>query len=184
MNFLAHSILSPNEPLVMLGNLSGDFVKGTKFSHLHPKIEQGVRIHRKIDEFTDNHELVREAKKIVRSKFGLFSGIVIDMFWDHFVAQNHLDLNNHVDYVYDSAELNFEVLPDKFKPVFPIMKKYDWLSAYGDFEGLRMIMLQMRNRIGNKSPLDEAVDILIQEQKQLSGLFQLFWKDVLKEQLY
>ena len=75
MNFLAHSILSPKSPLVMLGNLCGDLIKGNKFEGINLNIIEGVRLHRSIDSFTDSHQLIREAKSIVRPEFKLFSGI-------------------------------------------------------------------------------------------------------------
>ena len=181
MNFLAHSVLSPNEPLVMLGNLCGDFIKGSKFDGIHPDIVKGVGIHRAIDSFTDSHKLVREAKAIVRPDFRLYSGVVIDMFFDYFVAIQHADLKKHVKYVYDSANDNWDTLPEKFKEVLPYMQKFNWLEAYAKHEGLRKIMWQMRQRIGDKSPLDSSIDILISKELQFKGLFDEFWKDLLKE---
>lgn len=181
MNFLAHSILSPPDDLIMLGNLTGDFVKGSKFEGLHPDIIKGVRIHREIDVFTDTHELVKEAKGLVRSEFRLFSGVVIDMFFDHFVARHTKELDNHVKRVYSIADLNYDDLPQKFQPVLPYMKQYNWLGNYGHFEGLRKIMWQMRQRIGDKSPLDESVDLLVKNEKELQVLFNEFWVEITQE---
>lgn len=181
MNFLAHSILSPDLPLVMLGNLSGDFVKGSKFNGIHDDIAKGVKIHRAIDHYTDHHVNVKEAKKLVKMDFGLFSGVVIDMFFDHFVAVQHTNLNAHVTYVYHEANIHFELLPQKFKHVFPYMEKYNWLEAYAELANLRKIMWQMRQRIGDKSPLDKAVDILISNTVDFQELFQEFWVDINKE---
>lgn len=181
MNFLAHSILSPSDELIMLGNMSGDFVKGSKFEGLHPSVIEGVKIHREIDVFTDNHEIVKEAKDLVREEFRLYSGVVIDMFFDHFVARHLDDLKGHVNKVYTAADFNFDHLPEKFQPVLPYMKKFDWLGNYGHFDGLRKIMWQMRQRIGDKSPLDESVDLLIKNEARLQVLFDEFWREVSRE---
>ena len=43
------------------------------------------------------------------------------------------------------------------------------------------IMWQMRQRIGDKSPLDKAVDILISNTVDFQELFQEFWVDINKE---
>ena len=181
MNFLAHSILSPNDPLVMLGNLCGDFVKGSKLEGLNTSVAEGVRLHRSIDSFTDSHQLIREAKAIVRPKFKLFSGIVIDMFFDFYVAKNHSFLKKHVEYVYDSAHAYSTDLPDSFNNVLFYMHKYNWLEAYAKVEGLRRIMSQMRKRIGDKSPLDESVDILILKEQEFDILFKTIWEDAQKK---
>ena len=181
MNFLAHSVLSPKNPLIMLGNLTGDFVKGSKFKGLHSDISKGAKLHRSIDMFTDSHQLVRSAKKIVRPDFNLFSGVVVDMIFDHFVAKKHADLKSHVDYVYKVANENFIFLPEGFKPVLVYMEKYNWLASYAQYEGLRKIMWQMRQRIGDKSPLDNAVDLLISHEMEFEKLFDAFWLDINKE---
>ena len=80
-----------------------------------------------------------------------------------------------------SADDNWDALPEKFKKVLPYMKKFNWLEAYAKHEGLRKIMWQMRQRIRDKSPLDLSVDILISKEIQFKGLFDEFWKDLLKE---
>ena len=177
MNFLAHSILSPKDPLVMLGNLCGDFIKGSKFEGLNASIVEGVRLHRSIDSFTDSHQLFKEAKTIVRPHFKLFSGVVIDMFLDYFIAKNHSSLKKHAQYVYDSAHVHSVNLPDSFNNLLFYMEKYNWLESYAELEGLRRIMLQMRKRIGDKSPLEESVDILIQKEDEFNLLFTQIWRD-------
>ena len=57
------------------------------------------------------------------------------------------------------------------------MEQYNWLRNYGSTEGLRNIMFQMRRRIGNKSPLDEAVNILISKEETFNYLFMQIWKE-------
>jgi acyl carrier protein phosphodiesterase len=177
MNFLAHSLLSPRDPLVMLGNLCGDLVKGTKFEGINSDIVKGVRLHRAIDSFTDSHQLIREAKAIVRPEFKLFSGVVIDMFLDHYIAKNHSSLKTHIDYVYKSANAHSTLLPSSFNNMLQFMEKYNWLQTYASLEGLKNIMLQMRKRIGNKSPLDEAVNIMVCKEEEFNYLFKQIWQD-------
>ena len=161
----------------MLGNLCGDFVKGSKLGGLNPSVAEGVRLHRSIDLFTDSHELIKEAKGIVRPKFKLFSGVVIDMFFDHFVAKNHSSLNSHAKYVYNTGRVYSSELPASFNNVLFYMEKYNWLEAYAKVEGLSKIMLQMRKRIGDKSPLEESVDILVQKEIEFDVLFKQIWDD-------
>lgn len=165
----------------MLGNLCGDLVKGNKFEGLGSEIVNGVRLHRLIDSFTDSHQLIREAKAIVRPEFKLFSGVVIDMFFDHFVAKNHPSLKKHVNYVYASAIANSSNLPASFNKMLQYMAQYNWLQSYASAEGLRSIMFQMRRRIGNKSPLDEAVDVFLRRETEFNYLFEQIWEDAQKE---
>jgi acyl carrier protein phosphodiesterase len=161
----------------MLGNLCGDLIKGNKFIGLHPSVKKGVQLHRSIDSFTDSHKLIRKAKAIVRPEFNLFSGIVIDMFFDHFVANRHHSLKKHVKYVYDSAKAHSSDLPSSFNDKMYYMMKYNWLEMYKTSEGLRSILFQMRRRIGNKSPLNESVDILIERKEEFNVIFDEVWED-------
>ena len=59
MNFLAHVYLSGNDFEVALGNLIADRVKGKQIQHYPLKIQKGIKLHRSIDNFTDNHPLFR-----------------------------------------------------------------------------------------------------------------------------
>jgi acyl carrier protein phosphodiesterase len=63
MNWLAHLRLAPNEPLLRLGNLAGDFVRGTDVAALHPELQRGVRMHRAIDRFVDAHPVAVRARQ-------------------------------------------------------------------------------------------------------------------------
>jgi len=44
----------------MRTNLFGDFVKGSHFKAFPEIIKEGIQLHRKIDDFIDNHPLVLE----------------------------------------------------------------------------------------------------------------------------
>ena len=39
----------------------------------------------------------------------------------------------------------------------------------------------MRQRIGDKSPLDESVDLLVKNEKELQVLFNEFWVEITQE---
>lgn len=167
----------------MLGNLSGDFIKGKVKDHLHEEIAIGAKLHRQIDLFTDNHPLVLDAKKIVRGEFGLYSGVIIDMFFDYFLASkwNHQSSSNfqiHIQEVYNQAEKNFDILPGKFQTVLPYMKKFNWLNMYATSEGLKEILIQMSNRINGKIDLSTSIKTLLYNQDELESLFNAFWKDI------
>ena len=180
MNFLAHTYLSPKNNIIMLGNLSGDFVKGKIMNSIHEDIIIGVKLHREIDTFTDSHEKFKSAKRIISPYFNHYSGVLIDMFFDYFLAkkwneQNPLQLKAHIEKIYKSGMDNYLILPEKFQPVLISMIKYDWLSMYSTHVGLKNILSQMTNRIKNKAPLHKGVELLIEHEVQLEGLFNEFW---------
>ena len=88
MNFLAHLHIAEHCESSALGNLLGDFVKGNPDNQFSSEIVQGIKLHRFVDSYTDSHELVREARLMFQGKQRRFSGIALDMFWDHCLAAN------------------------------------------------------------------------------------------------
>lgn len=186
MNFLAHTYLSPKNNIIMLGNLSGDFVKGKSMDKIHKDIAIGALLHRQIDSFTDSHEKFRSAKRIASPIFNHYSGVLIDMFFDYFLAkkwneQNPTHLTEHISTIYRSGSENILILPERFKPVLPIMIKHDWLSKYSNHDGLENILTQMTNRINNKVLLYKGVELLIKHENQLEDLFNEFWTSITSE---
>ena len=86
MNYLAHLFLSDGTPESLIGNLLGDFVKGSIENIYSLKIIEGIYLHRKIDSFTDSHPIFRSSKRLIGVDRRRFSGIMIDVFYDHFLA--------------------------------------------------------------------------------------------------
>ncbi len=186
MNFLAHTYLSPKNDIIMLGNLSGDFVKGKSMDGIHEDIAKGARLHREIDTFTDSHDKFKSAKRIVSPIFNHYSGVLIDMFYDYFLAkkwkeQNIIKFEEHIQTIYQSGTDNKLILPERFQPVLPIMIKFDWLTSYSTHDGLTNILTQMTNRINNKALLYQGVDLLIKHEDQFEELFNEFWISITSE---
>ncbi|RMD76175.1 MAG: DUF479 domain-containing protein, partial [Lentisphaerae bacterium] len=86
MNFLAHAVLSPSEnPQIRLGNLMTDRLRKLPLAHAHrqypPFFQLGIQLHHAIDEFTDNHGIVREIIAHFRPVFGHYAGVVSDILF-------------------------------------------------------------------------------------------------------
>src|SRR3982750_1233909 len=88
MNFLAHAYLSFNDPQILAGNMISDFVKGRDKFSFSGKIQQGIALHREIDQFTDVHPATQKAKSIFRPSYRLYSGAIMDVLYDHFLAND------------------------------------------------------------------------------------------------
>ncbi len=180
MNFLAHSYLSPPIPLVRLGNTFGDFVKGSLMQGVHPDVVKGVLLHRRIDTFTDNHPITQECKKIFINQMGLFSGIVVDMVYDHFLAKNwakysSVTLNEYAQNLYKDFDNQQDNLPEKVCQVVPYMKAQNWILAYQSIEGLEKILKQMSQRISNKKELNSCIPLVVLHEKSIESMFFEFF---------
>src|SRR5438067_10505612 len=132
MNFLAHAYLSFEHPQILVGNMISDFVKGSsKFSY-SADIQKGISLHREIDQFTDFHPATQKAKTIFRQDYRLYSAPIIDILYDHFLANDETifsegTLKEFTSSTYNSLELFTAQLPERFARVLTYMKTEDWL---------------------------------------------------------
>lgn len=95
MNFLAHAFLSFNDPDILTGNMISDFVKGKRKFDYPVAIQNGIYLHRQIDNFTDFHPATARAKEFFRPHYRLYSGAFIDIVYDHFLATDHKQFNQN-----------------------------------------------------------------------------------------
>jgi len=93
MNHLAHLFLSQHSEKMMIGNFIADGVKGKKYLDYEEEIARGIMMHREIDTFTDSHPIVSKSKRFFRERYGLFSPVLIDLFYDHYLARNWTSYN-------------------------------------------------------------------------------------------
>ncbi len=141
MNYLAHSLLSPNNPLILLGNFSGDFVKGSINPGLDDTVWSGVHLHRTIDSYTDSHAIVIQSKKRISSERRRFAGIIIDVAYDYFLSKNwdtfcEVPRTQFIDNVYMTLEEQADKLPPTFLEVKERVIHYDWLNGYNHLSGI------------------------------------------------
>jgi acyl carrier protein phosphodiesterase len=136
MNYLAHAYLSFGNPALVTGNLISDFVKGRKKFDYPIEIQQGIALHRAIDDFTDFHEGIKSAKEIFRPHYRLYSGAFVDVVYDHFLANDPGQFDSESDLAaftattYQAIHAHFPVLPTALHAMFNKMKEQDWLFNY------------------------------------------------------
>lgn len=142
MNYLAHAYLSFNQPAVLAGNLISDFVKG-KQQFLYPdEVRKGILLHRAIDAFTDVHTATKEASKIFKPWYRLYSAAFIDVAYDHFLANDFEQftdddsLSEFSQEVYKSMDDYLHVFPERFRQMYPYMKQQNWLYNYRHRQGI------------------------------------------------
>ncbi len=179
MNFLAHLYLSPNNTEIMIGNFIADHVRGNKFNHLPDNIQKGIQLHRKIDTFTDAHETVRISKRRLHERYGHYDGVIIDIFYDHFLAKNwsnysQIPLDIFSQSVYKMLHDNIAILPEKTKEILPYMKQYDWLYNYQFINGMKDVLNGMNRRTKGKSQMNLAIEDLQLYYTDLENDFNSF----------
>ena len=151
MNYLAHIYLSGEKDLVTIGNFIADSIKGKRYNNYPEGIKQGILLHRKIDSFTDSHPLFLQSKKRLNSHYKYFGGIVIDIFYDHFLSKNWNDFaeSNLKDYTNEAYGLmykNYSILPQNVKFFLPFMAQNNWLVMYSELEGIDRVLKGLSKR--------------------------------------
>ncbi len=141
MNYLAHAYLSFGDPDILAGNMISDFVKGKKKFDYPDRIQMGITLHRKIDEYTDTHPATREAKQFLKTTAGLYAGSFVDIVYDHFLANDSYEFEEGA--LADFSQKTYTQLadyeawfPEKFIRFFFYMRSQDWLSGYQSLEGI------------------------------------------------
>jgi acyl carrier protein phosphodiesterase len=186
MNILAHLCLSEGIHLKMLGNYIGDFVKGKQYLNYPEEIQKGILLHRKIDFVADKHPLHKQTRDLFRPAYGLYSGIVTDIMYDHILA-SHWDqfhpqpLEQYAFQVYNFLETNFNYLPTPMKRITPYMIRNNWLVLYRSIQGLEQVLIGMSSRTSLPPKAPEAIRILNEYEDHLTQSFPVLWDELKKE---
>jgi len=163
MNYLAHMYLSGTNPGIIVGNMIGDHIKGNTSGLSFPdEIIYGIKLHRKIDSYTDSHPLVFKAYSYFPSKHRRYAPIVLDMIYDHFLAKNwekysQATLPIFTNNIYNIIDTHNEILPLSFQSLFRHMKENDWLTSYRDYNVINYALSRMSNRLTKYVDLSETL---------------------------
>lgn len=186
MNFLAHLYLSGEHDEIRLGNFIGDFVKGKQVKNFPGAVQAGIYLHRFIDEFTDSHEIVRESKYRLREEFHHYAPVIVDVFYDHFLAKNwrqyhHSELKTYTEGFYSLADKHKEWIPGRANHMLLYMSADNWLYHYQFVEGIRRALSGMASRTSFVSGMENAHHALEKNYGDFEHEFSLFFPELTKE---
>lgn len=190
MNYLAHIYLSDNNDKSILGNFLGDFVNKSLENNYEYEIKNGIFMHRKLDSFTDSNPVFLESKKRISTLNRRFAGVLIDMFYDHFLAKNwseysQIPLEKFVNNFYDILERYSFCLPDKLTRRMPLMIEENWLLSYKEIDGIKISLDRISWRFSKSNhPLLNPIDELIKNYDSLETDFKSFFTYAIKYATY
>lgn len=179
MNYLGHLYLSNNDKTLMLNNLFGDFVKGRDLSHFPTEIQNGLILHRKIDDFIDHFPLVNELQHALYSELPKISSVAIDLFFDHLLAKNwqdyhHKEINQFLKEFYESIKLENEHYTDSFKIMISKMLEMNWISHYSSLDGLHKMCQGVSKRISLDNNLKFGKEVFLKHEKAINQVFRTY----------
>ncbi|TVR42866.1 MAG: DUF479 domain-containing protein [Bacteroidia bacterium] len=183
MNFLAHLYLSGNKDHLIIGNFIADMVKGSQINGYSSSVKEGILLHRQIDTFTDAHVVVSRSKERLRERYRLYAGVVVDMYYDHFLARYWDEFSAHAldEYVARAYRILDGVktsLPPRAQYILPFMVDHNWLVNYADPDSLRRNFAGMARRTPFDSGMETAVEYLLRHYKDFEEEFRLFFPDI------
>lgn len=183
MNFLAHIYLSGENDLIKIGNFMADGIRGKQFEHFPPEVQKGILLHRFIDTYTDSHDTFRQSTKRLHEKYHHWAGVIVDIFYDHFLAKNwskYSDekLEDFVNRFYNSLQNNYSILTEKTQGLMPYMIERNWLLSYRTVEGIHNILTQMDRRSKNISKMQFASEELKEYYDEFETEFTSFFEEI------
>ncbi len=169
----------------MLGNFIADAIKGKTINNYSSPVKAGIKLHREIDNFTDSNEIVRLSKNRLNRKYRKYSGVIVDMYYDHFLAANWKDFSSEELVIYSNKKYDillkyYSILPSKTKRILPFMIIYNWLASYAKLERLQKSFEGMAKRTPFESHMEHAVEDLKKDYKLYEAEFKEFMPMIIK----
>ncbi len=168
----------------MAGNFLGDYLNNQQVAALPDAVQEGVRLHRQIDSFTDQHPLVRKGVRRMYGRHSKYATVLIDIFYDYLLTVNWAGfaaepLPDFAQRAYRALEKHLHLMPEPVRSYVPQMIADDWLQKYGTYDGIAYTLKRMGGRMSRPELMDGALDTLRQQLPELNQEFQVFFPQVM-----
>ncbi len=185
VNYLAHFYLAHPDPELMFGNYIGDGVRGSDFNRFSDAIARGIRFHRFIDTFTDSHEEVKKAKILFYPSQAKFSGVVVDVMFDHILAlhwaaYSDQNLDDFAAKCYKVVADRIALLPHRSERFYHYMSAQNILPKYASEFGITQVFTGMDSRTKYTSNMLSSIDDWKPFREELIGHFKRFFPNLVE----
>jgi acyl carrier protein phosphodiesterase len=184
LNWLAHVFLSESDVEFRLGNLLADIVRGEELRRMSATFQRGAQKHKQIDAFTDSHPIVKRSRARVSLEFRRFSGVLVDVFYDHVLATHWnayspIVLDAFTAKFYADIESRHIELPSSARVTLDRIIRHDLLGSYRRIEGversLRRISAYLSSRWSREFALEKGVADLVTHRAGFDADFAEFF---------
>ena len=184
MNYLAHIYLSGANEEILVGNFIGDYVKGFELSKYSESMRKGIMLHRHIDSFTDTNLIVKHSKLRMVEKYRKYSGIIIDIIYDHFLLNtwsvySNKPIEDFVLNVHDILCRHVDSLPEGVKLFLPSFIKNNWIQKYSTIEGLEDVLHRMSSHTTLPEETEYAIKVLREDYDKFASEFSAFFPSLI-----
>jgi acyl carrier protein phosphodiesterase len=185
MNYLAHIYLARHSDAAMVGAMLGDFVKAGEIDRYPPEIAREILLHRHVDTYTDSHPLVVAARELFGGGRRRYSGIVLDVFYDHVLSQDWarycaLPRAALIERFYAALAAHEALLPDRLREMLPYLVRQDWLGGYLEFDGVVETVARVSRRLSrNGELLRDGIGDLVEHRAVITQGFDQFFPQLI-----
>ncbi len=184
MNYLAHIYLSGANEEVLVGNFIGDYVKGFELGKYPESMRKGIMLHRHIDSFTDTNQIVRKSKIRLIEKYRKYSGIIIDIFYDHFLVNtwssySSQPIEDFILNVHSVLNRHLDVLPEAVRLFLPSFIRNNWIQKYSTVEGIEDVLHRMSSRTTLPEETEYAIKVLRNDYEKFEAEFSSFFPSLI-----
>lgn len=184
MNFLAHVFLSCTDEELMIGNFIADMINNHEVKSYSAGIQKGIQLHRKIDEFTDQHPEVLKGVRRLNDKHKRYASVIIDVFYDYILGNSweqfsDTPLDEFTQNTYLTLQKNLPILPKSLQRSLPHMIADNWLYEYKTLYGIQRALNSMQKRTSRPEWLNGAVNTLQEELPELEKEFKVFFPEII-----
>jgi len=189
MNWLAHVFLSDTNIDNQLGNLLADPLKAKPFSGANSSFKEGIRVHLIIDNFTDTHPIVKDAKKSITKK-GYLKGVALDILYDYFLS---IHWNRYCNISKKKFLEDFRTQALRKIANYPpfavdiIMKVVinRQLESYDTLKGVKRALCRIDNKLSKRAKTKDCainyMPLIEEELPYLEQGFLYFFPELMKE---
>ena len=183
MNHLAHLFLSPDSELHRVGSLLGDFARGLDPAILPPPVCEGLRHHRAVDAFTDQHPDVIASKRLFSTRRRRFAGVALDILYDHYLLRHwqrfsSVPVDDFIDQVYRELQENRLIMPQKMRFVTDRIARHDWFRSYQDLDNIGFALDRVASRIRFRHSFEGIIEEIKTYDSELEAHFLSFFPDL------
>jgi len=180
VNLLAHAFLANGVPDRIVGQLCGDYVRGSDLSAYPPLVQFGIRCHRAVDSFTDQHAENLAARNLFEAPHRRFAGIAVDVIYDHFLASDwekysDVPLQEYTALVAKSLAARHDVLPEGLRRFKGLLDVEDTLYLNLQRDHIDLTLQRISGRRKSFSALATISPLVWAQEQALRSSFDRFF---------
>lgn len=169
MNFLAHCLIGEQAadqadltPALVAGGFLGDFIKGPVPPELPHALALGVRLHRRVDAYSNRHPGIRRSTGRFPPELRRIAPILLDILCDHLLSRrwDEFHPNALADFtarVYRHVDDHGRWLPAHGRRFLDYARERDLLQRYGDWSVTAASLRSITRRLA-RSDLDPLLE--------------------------